>query len=147
MKKLLMMLCLLILPLAAELPMIFIDNGSQLAVEGYDVVSYFSQEKPELGVKTYQIDWQGVKWRFLSAENMKKFESNPQAYAPQFGGYCATAVANGKLTGGLPNIWTITDGKLYLFCSHMALQKWQEGGKEVIQLANKNWPMILQKTE
>ena len=85
-------------------------------------------------------------WRFASAENLRKFEKNPQKYAPQYGGYCATALAHGRLTGGLPNIWEVNDGKLYLFCSHEAIQKWKENRREMKKMADENWPKILQKS-
>lgn len=147
MKNLLLVLSLLCLPLIAEQPTIFVDNGKNLAVEGYDVVSYFSKGNPELGSNQHQVSWQGAIWRFSSADNLQKFDVSPEMYAPQYGGYCAWALVEGRLVGGLPNIWTISDGKLYLFCSHEAQQKWQEGGNEVVKRANNHWLKILQTTE
>lgn len=147
MKRLLMVFSLLCLPLFALSAKIFVDNSNNLAVEGYDVVSYFNNGKPELGIKLYQADWQGATWRFANAENLKKFEAAPEKFAPQYGGYCPWALVEGRLVGGLTNIWAIEDGKLYLFCSHEALQKWKEGGSEVKSKADSNWPKILQKTE
>ena len=35
-----------------------------------------------------------AKWRFASAEHRDLFEADPEKYAPQYGGYCAWAVAN-----------------------------------------------------
>lgn len=145
MKNFFVLLCLFCLPLLADAPKIYLDNDNHFALEGYDAVTYFEGGQPEIGVKPNQAEWQGVYWRFSKAENLKKFEKNPNKYAPQYGGYCATAVAKGRLTGGLPNLWEVNDGKLYLFCSHEALQQWKENRKELKKSADNNWPKILKK--
>ncbi len=147
MKKLLALFCLLCLPVFSDAPKIYLDNDNNLAVEGYDVVSYYNMGSPEMGIKPNETEWQGVRWRFTNAENMRKFEKNPEKYAPQFGGYCATAVASGRLAGGLPNIWEVFEDKLYFFCSHEAVQKWKENRWEMKKMAESNWPNVLKKSD
>ena len=62
-------------------------NWRGLAVKGYDVVAYHVLAKPVKGSKEFEAEWQGVKWRFSSADHLKRFQSDPQKYAPQYGGY------------------------------------------------------------
>ena len=65
-----------------------INTGSRgLAIEGYDPIAYFTQGKPLKGSKEFTYKWMGATWRFASAEHLDLFKSNPETYAPQYGGY------------------------------------------------------------
>ncbi|RIA08468.1 hypothetical protein OE09_0280 [Flavobacteriaceae bacterium MAR_2010_72] len=85
------------------------------AAEGYDVVAYFENKAIE-GNKLYISSHDGVNYKFVSQQNLDVFNSNPEKYIPQYGGFCAFAMAdNGKKVGINPNTFEIRDGKLYLF--------------------------------
>ncbi|MBT8355159.1 MAG: hypothetical protein KJO60_11590, partial [Desulfofustis sp.] len=71
-------------------------NWRGLAIKGYDAVAFFKDSTPVEGSKEYELTWKEVKWRFASAENRDLFEADPENYAPQYGGYCAWAVAQGS---------------------------------------------------
>jgi YHS domain-containing protein len=58
-----------------------------LAIKGYDAVAYFIQGKPLKGTEKFTYHWMGSEWRFVSAEHLDLFKSNPEKYAPQYGGY------------------------------------------------------------
>ena len=58
-----------------------------LAIKGYDPVAYFTQGKPLRGSEEHTYQWMGAEWRFTSAEHLDLFKSNPEEYAPQYGGY------------------------------------------------------------
>jgi len=58
-----------------------------LAIEGYDPIAYFTERKPLKGSKEFTYKWMGATWRFASAEHLDLFKSNPETYAPQYGGY------------------------------------------------------------
>ncbi len=58
-----------------------------LAIEGYDPIAYFTKGKPLKGSKEFTFKWTGATWRFASAEHLDLFKSNPETYAPQYGGY------------------------------------------------------------
>ncbi len=62
-------------------------NFSGVAVKGYDPVAYFTEAKPIKGKTQFEYRWQGVKWRFSSAQNLALFKAMPEKYAPQYGGY------------------------------------------------------------
>jgi YHS domain-containing protein len=58
-----------------------------LAINGYDPVAYFIQGKSLKGTEKLAYQWMGAEWRFASAEHLELFKSNPEKYAPQYGGY------------------------------------------------------------
>ena len=104
--------------------------------EGYDVVEYFNNNAVE-GKKAYITEHDGVKYKFASADNLAAFKATPEKYTPQYGGYCAYAVADkGKKVGVDPKTFEIRDGKLYLFYNSWGvntLEKWKEEGPEKLQ--------------
>lgn len=119
------------------------EVGENLGAGGYDVVAYFTEKKPVLGKKEFETTWKDAKWRFSSKENLEKFQKTPEAFAPQFGGYCALALAYNSLAPGDPKAWTIVDGKLYLNLSPEIKAQWDKQKQSLIPRAEKNWPKVL----
>lgn len=112
------------------------------AVHGYDVVAYFDEGKPVKGSREFQHEWQGARWHFASAERRDRFEADPERYAPQYGGYCAYAVAQGGKADIDPQAWRIVDGKLYLNLSRDVQALWEEDIPGYIRKADANWPRL-----
>lgn len=132
---------LLLAPLAYAKPPVFETRHG--AVRGYDPVAYFTEGTPVKGSNQYSTEWNGAKWYFTSAGNRDRFRADPKKYAPQYGGYCAYAVANGYTASTDPNAWSIVDGKLYLNYSLGVREQWKEDIPGHIARANKNWPGVL----
>lgn len=129
---------------AANKPAPAIYSASDgLAVGGYDVTAYFDQGKPVRGSAKHELMLRGATWRFASEESKARFQANPWAYAPQFGGYCAWAVSQGYLASGDPEQWKIVDGKLYLNFNARAKELWEADQAEAIKRGNANWPTVL----
>ncbi len=124
-------------------PEIFTGLVKGVGAGGYDVVSYF-RDKPVEGKPEFAAGWNGAKWYFASAANMKAFQADPEKYAPQYGGYCAYAVSKGATAKGDPTAWTVVDGKLYLNYSEGIRTKWRQDVPGNIAAANTNWPKVLQ---
>lgn len=95
----------------------------QPAVSGYDPVSYFNGA-PAKGRADYSMAYQGARFRFASPANLQAFKADPGRFAPQFGGFCAWAASQGRLSMPDPTIWHIVGGKLYLNCSKDADTSW-----------------------
>ncbi len=91
------------------------DPVSGLALFGYDPVAYFIDDRAVIGNAEYELRVSGLIWRFRNSGNRTEFEANPDAYIPQFGGYDGLAVTKGKLSASNPALYTVLDGKLYLF--------------------------------
>lgn len=124
-------------------PEIYTSIVDGVGAGGYDVVSYFNGTPVE-GKEKFTAQWKGAGWRFSSPENQKAFEAAPEKYAPQYGGYCAYAVANGSIAEGDPEIWTVVDGKLYLNLSHSVQKLWKADIPGNIAAADANWPKVLE---
>ena len=115
----------------------------KLAVKGYDTVAYFSENKPVQGKKEFEYNWKDANWRFSSQENLELFKSNPEKYAPQYGGYCAYAVSNNTTADIEPEQFTVYNGKLYLNYNKKINARWTEDKDEYIERADENWPSVL----
>lgn len=112
------------------------------ALKGYDAVAYFKESKPVKGKDQFHHEWMGAKWYFASAANRDEFAKNPEKYAPQFGGYCAWAVAHNYTASIDPEAWRIVDGKLYLNYSKDVQKKWETNIPGFIKAGNENWPKL-----
>lgn len=117
---------------------------SNVAASGYDVVAYFTESRPVQGSGNFTAEYDGATWQFASAANRDAFNADPARYAPQFGGYCAWAVAQGYTASTVPEAWRIVDGKLYLNYSKGVQAKWEQDIPGHIVQANSNWPRVLQ---
>lgn len=116
---------------------------SNLAVQGHDPVAYFTDQKPVEGKKAFSTEYQGAEFRFASQENLDLFLADPETYAPQYGGYCAWAVAQGYTAKGSAENWSIVDGKLYLNYNDKVQSDWDKDRPGFIASANANWPDLL----
>ena len=130
---------------AAKSPPIYTGLLSSTAVGGYDPVAYLTDGKPVAGKSGITHSWKGATWRFASEKNRDLFKAKPEAYAPQYGGYCAWAVSQGYTAKGDPNHWKVVDGKLFLNYDANVQRNWEKDVPGHIANANKNWPKVLEK--
>ncbi|MCB2110062.1 MAG: YHS domain protein [Defluviimonas sp.] len=128
-------------PALADEPEIFGAGG--VAISGYDPVSYFTKGKAEQGRPDFALMWRGATWYFSTEESREAFEMNPSAYAPQYGGYCAYAMAKGAIASSMPDAFTIHEGKLYLNNSLEVRSIWQQDIDRNIRSADTHWPSAL----
>lgn len=127
---------------AQSTPTIYAEGG--IAIDGTDPVAYFTDSAPVAGDPSITHDWNGATWRFANAENRDTFAAGPQAYAPQYGGYCAWAVSEGYTASTVPEAWKIVDGKLYLNFSRRIQRRWERDIPGRIAAADANWPRVLE---
>lgn len=127
----------------AASPEIFTGLVKGVAVGGYDPVAYFTKHKPVPGNPAITYSWKGATWRFSNTRHLDAFKADPEKYAPQFGGYCAYAVALGSTAQGDPKSWRIVDGKLYLNLSPAVQKLWEKNIPGYIKAADKHWPGVL----
>jgi YHS domain-containing protein len=115
-------LMLVALPGAASFAQTNVPASPAVALKGHDTVAYFTEKRPVMGTAQNGYEWDGSRYLFSSARNREMFAANPDHYAPQFGGLCATGLGMGMKTAADPNVWKIVDGKLYVFSSVEAKQ-------------------------
>ena len=115
-------------------------NG--VALHGYDPVTYLETQAPQKGAEQFSYNWKGATWRFVSADNRKKFAGNPGAFAPQFGGYCAKAVSENHTADVDPLAYKVVNGKLYLNYDAKVQKLWEQDIPGRIANAEKYWPNL-----
>ena len=119
----------------------FEDKG--VALNSYDAVSYFAPAPdPMLGVSEHSYTYQGSKFYFITGSHLDAFVSNPEKYAPQFGGYCAYNVSQGRKVGAHPRVFAVVDGKLYLFSDLEARKNWKKDIPGNIARATEQWQEV-----
>jgi YHS domain-containing protein len=130
-------------PAYAEKAPVYTAFLSNVAVGGYDPVAYFTDGRPVRGSNAFRIVHQGFEYRFASQAHLDAFRANPSRYLPQYGGYCAWAVAQGNTASGDPRYWRIVEGRLYLNYNSDIQRQWEADIPGFIASANSNWPRVL----
>ena len=120
-------------------------TAENVAVKGFDTVAYFTEQTAVQGNPRFEFVWNGAKWLFANRENLEKFKANPEAFAPQFGGYCSFAVSKGYTADSDPQAWKIVDGKLYLNYNPKVKELWEAEQEMRIQEGKKNWQEFQKK--
>ena len=114
-----------------------------VALAGHDPVAYFTLGKPTEGRGDITLQHLGAEWRFANETNRAAFRTDPAKYAPQNGGHCSWAVANGYTAKGDPEAWRIVGGKLYLNYDLSIRARWEEDIPGNIAKSEANWPKLV----
>ena len=129
-----------------------IDYNEQksFVANGYDVVAYFSNSAVN-GSTKYRATYDGAKYRFSSKKNLDTFNTNPKKYLPEYGGWCAYAMADkGEKVTINPKTFEIRNGKLYLFYNAFfdnTYESWlEEMPPKLIKKADASWSKIMFKS-
>lgn len=122
-------------------------NGNDLAIKGYDTVSYFTKGAPTKGSDKFTAAYNGAIYQFSTANNRDLFQSEPSKYAPQYGGFCAFGVTMNKKFDTDPTAWHIRGDKLYLNLNKDVQKKWVTDIPGYIETAQINWVDIKGLTE
>lgn len=112
-----------------------------IALGGYDPTQYFAGGLPKLGDTSISYVFEGQLYYFTSITNRDLFIADPMAYAPQYGGHCAFAVAEHKTMLADPNVFAIEDGKLFVFQNEEKLEMWKTNSRKFRLLADKRWEL------
>ena len=149
MKKLILSLVVatLVMPLFAQTAtktLVNVDE-SDVAIQGYDPVAFFTDGKPVKGDKKFPAKHAGAIYFFASKEHKDLFRADPAKYTPEFGGYCAYGVSRNKLVEIDVDAFQIVDGKLLLQYSKGVRDDFNEDAKGNLAKANANWTGLVAK--
>ncbi len=122
-------------------------NGD-LALGGYDPVSYHKAGGPLEGKQSLSTKDRGITYLFSNAENRIAFIADPDSYEPAFGGWCALAMASGKRVASDHTEFTIQNGRLFVFAKGELSQVeiWKMDAVRQRATALKAWRGMQQKT-
>lgn len=121
-------------------------SSDNIALNGYDVVAFFTDSQPVKGISSNYFEWNKAIWYFSTAEHLESFRSDPEKFAPQFGGYCAFGTSEGHKAPTEADTWSIVNGKLYLNYNMDVKKIWIKNKEALIEKANSNW-VTLKDTE
>jgi YHS domain-containing protein len=87
----------------------------RLALKGYDPVAYFTMGRPVPGRPEFSFEVDDVVYQFATEEHLALFRSDPDHYAPRYGGLCTMGLAaKGYEVEANPENWVIHEGRLYV---------------------------------
>jgi len=129
---------------AATTERLVVNRYSGLAIEGYDPVAYFTDERPLRGLPDYEAAESGAVWRFRNPSNRASFVAHPEIYGPQFGGYDPIDLARGVTYGGNPRFWVVTGQRLYLFGREENRDAFAADPERFLDDAMAQWPVLQQ---
>ncbi len=115
------------------------DRGVGLG--GTDPVSY--RAAPVAGTDALTSQFGGATYQFASAENKTTFDGNPGHSAPAFGGYCAFAASQNRLSPSDPSVFLIHDGQLLVFTNEAYRAQFQQDPAGNKAKADANWPGLV----
>jgi len=124
-----------------------VNSTDGIAIKGYDPVAYFVAGRPTPGVEAHAYRWNGVTYRFASAENLERFKTDPERYVPRYGGYCAFAMSINRIADIDPARWAIVDGKLYLNKNLVSFGLWSVNTRQKIVSADRYWTVFPKRPE
>ncbi len=123
------------------------NTNKNVAISGYDPVSYFS-DKAMKGNVQWKYSYLGITYFFINKDNLEKFKTDPTKYEPQYGGWCAYAIGDsGDKVKIDPETYKIKDGKLYLFYNFRGtntLELWNKEEARLLKQAEANWAKIIE---
>lgn len=124
-----------------------------IGIQGYDPVSYFKSKEPQKGIQKFQSKQGEITYWFMNEDNRQEFIKDPKKYEPQFGGWCAFAIADSKSKVEInPKSFVIQDGRLLLFYKGLwgnTREKWlntnSKDPKAFLKEADGNWSEVKTK--
>lgn len=123
---------------AASISASLFAQSPAVSLKGHDPVSYFTDGRPVKGSAAINYDFDETRYLFSNQKNRERFVSSPDRYTPQFTGLCTTGLALGVRAEADPSVWKIIDGKLYVFSSAQAREKFEQD-PSMLAKAQHNW--------
>jgi len=129
-----------ILSVKAQKSEVFAPGGK--AIKGYDAVAFFTQAKPVKGTDSLSYQWKEATWLFATRADMEAFKTNPEKYAPQYGGYCAYGLSQGHKAPTETDTWSVLNDKLYFNYNLKVKEMWSKDQQNFIKAADEKWPQL-----
>src|SRR5215475_3926604 len=146
MKKIFLLLLLFVtLPVFGQTKTLLNLDKQGVAIQGYDPVAFFTQNKPVKGRPEFESKYNGARYLFASAEDKAAFDANPAKYEPQFGGFCAYAVSEGHTAPVKIEAFMIVNGRLLMQYDLDIKKTFEKDPQGRLAKADKNWPGIVEK--
>jgi YHS domain-containing protein len=111
----------------------------RVILRGNDAVAYQTVGKPVKGNAAISSTYDGDIYRFASAANKQAFDANPQRYAPAYTGFCASGAPYALKANIDADVFTIYNGRLYLFGSERVKAHWLMDADANVKTGDAYW--------
>jgi YHS domain-containing protein len=129
-------------PTSTKVLVLVDDQGVGLG--GNDPIAY-TTNKVEEGSPDHTSAYGGATYQFTSPENKQAFDGDPKKHAPAFGGYCAFAASQNRLSESDPNVYMNYEGQLLMFTNQDFLEQFKKDPAGNKKKADANWPALVEK--
>ncbi|MEJ7599475.1 MAG: YHS domain-containing (seleno)protein [Kofleriaceae bacterium] len=110
---------------------------------GHDPVAYVTDNAPVAGVTEHASQHAGASYQFATAEHKATFEAARNKHAPQYGGYCAFAASQNRLSPSDPKVFLVMDGQLLVFTNQDFLDQFNKDPAGNKAKADQHWPGLV----
>jgi YHS domain-containing protein len=114
------------------------------ALGGYCPVADLAMNEAMKGDPTQGSQYKGQTYLFANADAKKMFDAAPEKYLPAYAGWCATAVAQGMKLASDPKLFTVYNGRTYLFSTADARTMFDKDKAGTVAKADAAWPKVSQ---
>jgi len=132
-------------PTAAPPRVLVNVDADGVGLGGNDPLGYVLDQAAVAGDAAQASAFGGATYHFASAEHKATFDADRARYAPQFGGYCAFAASQNRLSPSDPEVFVIHGGQLLMFTNQDFLDQFNKDPAGNKQKADANWPGLVAK--
>jgi YHS domain-containing protein len=129
-------------PPAAEKILVNLDDAG-VALHGHDAVSYVADGAVVAGSNAFSSTRDGAIYWFATAAHKATFDADPAHFEPRFGGFCAFAASQNRLSDVEPDQWKLQDGHLLLFTNAAFHEQFDKDPRGNLAAADRNWPGLV----
>lgn len=133
-------------PSTPALPKVLVlVDAEGVGLGGYDPIAYGKHDAPFKGKPAHASQFAGATYRFMSTDNKAAFDADTAKHAPQYGGYCAFAASQNRLSDSDPTVYQIVDGQLLVFTNESYKREFNADLAGNKAKADANWPGLVAK--
>jgi YHS domain-containing protein len=119
------------------------DRGVGLG--GNDPIAYQKDNAATAGDASLTASFAGATYQFATADHKAAFAADPARTAPQYGGYCAFAASQNRLSESDPSVFLIRDGQLLVFTNEDYREEFLKDPAGNKTKADQNWPGLVDR--
>lgn len=139
------LLLLVAVPAFAQTKSLLNLDKNGIAIQGYDPVAFFTQNRPVKGLPAFESKYKGARYLFASAEDKATFDANPAKYEPQFGGFCAYGASQNHTAPIKIEAFQIVNGRLLMQYDLDVKNEFNKDTQGNLKKADNNWPGLVEK--
>jgi YHS domain-containing protein len=117
-------------------------DAQGVGLGGHDPIMYVAGAAT-MGSAEHASAHGGATYHFATAENKATFDADMASHAPGYGGYCAYAASQNRLSPSDPTVFLIHDGQLLVFTNQEFLTLFQADPAGHKAKADQNWPGLV----